>query len=232
MTSLHVATTGADDTDGSARRPLRTINRAAAPARPGDTVVVHAGEYREWVTPRRGGLSDNRRITYRAAESEHVVIKGSERITGWQPDGGTVWTVAVPNTLFGDFNPFVEEVAGRDVKQAGYARRNVYAAGARPFAGERDPVILEWGTATVVVDGEEVHLATDFPAGIDEAAAVPVGGRDLERVRFADAEFEERDGRPAMLTTDLTGVIKDPERRYAAGPIVALTAGPRRVRVW
>ncbi|GAA2531715.1 right-handed parallel beta-helix repeat-containing protein [Winogradskya humida] len=113
MTSvLHVATTGSDDSDGSAQRPFRTINQAAATARPGDTVVVHGGEYREWVTPRRGGLSDSRRITYAAADGEHVVIKGSERITDWESDGGTVWRAAVPNALFGDFNPFAEEVAG------------------------------------------------------------------------------------------------------------------------
>jgi hypothetical protein len=109
---LHVATTGSDDADGSADRPFRTINRAATAARAGDTVVVHAGEYREWVKPRHGGLSDARRITYQAAPGEHVVIKGSERVTGWEPDGGTVWRATVPNTLFGDFNPYAEEVAG------------------------------------------------------------------------------------------------------------------------
>jgi hypothetical protein len=92
MTSvLHVAMTGSDSADGSLDRPYRTINRAAAAARAGETVIVHAGEYREWVRPRRGGLSDNRRITYQAAAGEHVVIKGSERVIGWQADGGTVW---------------------------------------------------------------------------------------------------------------------------------------------
>jgi hypothetical protein len=109
---LHVATTGSDDADGSAATPYRTINRAAAIARPGDTVVVHAGEYREWVTPARGGASDARRITYTAADGEHVVIKGSEQVTGWVSDGGTVWRASVPNSLFGDFNPFAEEIAG------------------------------------------------------------------------------------------------------------------------
>ncbi len=113
MTSeLHVATTGSDRADGSAGQPFRTINQAASVARPGDTVVVHAGEYREWVKPRRGGLSDTRRITYRAADGEHVVIKGSERVTGWQRGDGNVWSVTVPNTLFGEFNPFAEEIAG------------------------------------------------------------------------------------------------------------------------
>jgi hypothetical protein len=112
MPTLHVATHGADTTDGSEVRPLHTINRAAELAMPGDTVVVHEGEYREWVRPRRGGLSDHRRITYTVATGEHVVIKGSERISGWELDGDTVWRVTVPNTLFGEFNPFAETVAG------------------------------------------------------------------------------------------------------------------------
>jgi hypothetical protein len=113
MTSvLHVATTGSDDADGSAERPFRTINQAAAVAQAGDTVLVHAGEYREWVKPRRGGLSDTRRITYRAADGERVVIKGSERITGWESEGGGVWKVVLPNSLFGEFNPYAEEIAG------------------------------------------------------------------------------------------------------------------------
>jgi hypothetical protein len=113
MTSvLHVATSGSDTGDGSADRPYRTINRAAELAQPGDSVVVHAGEYREWVRPRRGGLSDTRRITYEAGAGEHVVIKGSERITGWVSEGGTVWRATVDNALFGEFNPYREEVGG------------------------------------------------------------------------------------------------------------------------
>jgi hypothetical protein len=109
---LHVALTGADSADGTAEQPFRTINRAAALAQPGDTVIVHGGEYREWVKPQRGGLSDLRRITYTAAPGEHVVIKGSEVVTGWTQVDGDVWTVALPNALFGSFNPFAEEVDG------------------------------------------------------------------------------------------------------------------------
>ena len=113
MTSVfHVAKTGSDVADGSEAHPFRTINRAAVAAQPGDTVMVHAGEYREWVRPRRGGRSDHRRITYQAAPGEHVVIKGSERVTGWAPVSGTVWSVSVPNSLFGSFNPYAEEIDG------------------------------------------------------------------------------------------------------------------------
>jgi hypothetical protein len=112
MTTLHVATDGDDAKDGAEDRPLRTISRAAELARPGDTVLVHGGTYREWVKPRRGGLSDTRRITYQAAPGEHVVIKGSEQVTGWEREAGNVWRASVPNTLFGDWNPYALEVAG------------------------------------------------------------------------------------------------------------------------
>src|SRR3954470_21150389 len=105
---FHVATTGSDSSDGSPDRPLRTINRAAELAEAGDTVVVHEGVYREWVRPRRGGLSDQRRITYEAAAGEHVVLKGSEQVGGWEPVEAAVWMVSVPNSLFGSFNPFAE----------------------------------------------------------------------------------------------------------------------------
>ena len=110
--NLHVATTGSDHGDGSEDRPFGTINRAAALAVPGDTVVVHSGEYREWVQPRLGGLSDRRRITYTAAPGEHVVIKGSEPVAGWELIDGNVWTVTIPNSLFGTFNPYAEEIDG------------------------------------------------------------------------------------------------------------------------
>src|SRR4029453_16062939 len=109
---LHVAVSGSEDGDGSIHRPFRTIDHAAHLARPGDTVIVHAGEYREWVRPRRGGLSDQRRITYTAAPGAHVVIKGSEPVTRWHRAGGDVWTATVANSLFDDFNPFREEVDG------------------------------------------------------------------------------------------------------------------------
>ena len=72
MTTLHVATDGDDSKDGSASSPLRTISRAADLARPGDTVLVHGGEYREWVQPRvrpgrDGRWTRHRRIPVAAA---------------------------------------------------------------------------------------------------------------------------------------------------------------------
>ncbi len=112
MMVYHVAKTGSDQGKGTKQDPFLTINKAASVALAGDTVVVHEGVYREWVKPKNKGLSDKRRITYQAAEGEKVVIKGSERIQNWQHVEGNVWKCELPNSFFGDFNPYKEEIFG------------------------------------------------------------------------------------------------------------------------
>jgi len=109
---IHVAKTGSDSASGAQASPYLTIGKAAQVAQPGDTVTVHAGTYREWVKPVRGGTSEAKRITYRAAPGEQVFVKGSERITSWRPEGNGVWKVELPNSFFGDYNPYALQVSG------------------------------------------------------------------------------------------------------------------------
>ena len=108
----HVSVNGNDSADGSVNHPFRTIMAAAGFAMPGDTITVHAGTYREQITPPRGGNSDRERIVYRAAKGERVVIKGSEIVTGWERVGGDTWVVHIPNAFFGKFNPYSDRIRG------------------------------------------------------------------------------------------------------------------------
>lgn len=108
----HVSKNGSDQNPGTAEAPFLTIQRAADMAIAGDRVVVHGGVYREWVKPRNGGLNDDCRIIYEAAEGEHAIIKGSERITGWSHVKGNVWKVCIDNGFFGAFNPYAHPVKG------------------------------------------------------------------------------------------------------------------------
>lgn len=108
----HVSISGNDSADGSATAPLRHIQTAAERAYPGDVVIVHEGVYRERVVPPRGGESKERPITYQAAEGEKVEIKGSEVIKNWRRLNNETWETVIPNSLFGDFNPYNDTIHG------------------------------------------------------------------------------------------------------------------------
>lgn len=137
-TALHgaeysVATTGNDSNSGSQAAPFRTIQQAADLAQPGDIITVHQGVYRERIDPVRGGRSDAERIVYQAVPGERVVITGSEAVTNWVkvqplaiditfqgPDElakqlkvlASVWKITLPNSFFGNFNPYTNVIHG------------------------------------------------------------------------------------------------------------------------
>ena len=109
---IHVSKAGIDSASGNHPRPYLTISKAASVAQPGDTIIVHAGTYREWVKPIRGATDDNRRIIYRAAPGEEVFVKGSERIISWRRQASGVWKVELANSFFAKYNPYALKVTG------------------------------------------------------------------------------------------------------------------------
>jgi len=108
----HVSVKGDDANKGTAEAPFKTISRAADEAKPGDFITVHQGTYRERINPPRGGRSDQKRIVYQVVPGDKVVIKGSEVIRGWKQVKNYTWKVDIPNSFFGDFNPYSDLING------------------------------------------------------------------------------------------------------------------------
>lgn len=72
-----------DVSDGSLQHPWRSLSRAAEAVRPGDTVWVRGGVYRETVKLYRSGTGFDRMISFRAVPGEKVVVNGADVLTGW-----------------------------------------------------------------------------------------------------------------------------------------------------
>lgn len=108
--------------DGSEERPFCTIQEAAEAAEPGQKVLIHAGVYREWVHPVRGGTDPAHMISYEAFGDGPVVIKASEQVTefesstGWRLFRGfedekkerccKIWRHRLDPDMFRGYNPF------------------------------------------------------------------------------------------------------------------------------
>lgn len=122
---LHVNSTHPDADDrnaGTLKAPLKTIQAAAERAVPGTRVLIHGGEYREWVHPVCGGINASHMISYEAYGDGEVVIKASEKVENFRPSNGwrlynnfgkkkeeakiKVWEYCLEPNLFLGYNPF------------------------------------------------------------------------------------------------------------------------------
>lgn len=108
----HVSKLGNDMNCGSEKEPFLTISKAASLIRERDTVVVHEGVYRECVNIDHGAECSQNRITFRAADGERVIIKGSEEVTAWEQYSETIYKAVVPNSIFHDYNPYTDTLWG------------------------------------------------------------------------------------------------------------------------
>lgn len=130
--TIHVSTNGSSSGDGSEARPFASLDTAFRSLQPGDTLIVHGGEYRErvrlWSGLARGTASDP--ITVRAADGERPVIKGILRIRGlhhWIIDGLNVTWDGERNTSNEHMVSFVDG--------SNWTYRNSEVWGARSYAG-------------------------------------------------------------------------------------------------
>ncbi|HVU34574.1 MAG TPA: right-handed parallel beta-helix repeat-containing protein [Opitutaceae bacterium] len=166
-----------DDGPGTADHPFRSIAPAAAHAGPGDTILVHAGVYRERIAPTRGG-EPGRYITYRAAPAERVVVTGSERWSpAWRAEGtdGGVCSAPLELRMNGTYNPYRTAY----LQQPGRTLGQVFVDDARLFemASLAD---LRTRPGTWWYSARDNRLYVHFPAGVrpDTAHDVEVTVRD------------------------------------------------------
>lgn len=145
-----------DSNAGTADAPLKTIGRAVAIARPGQTVLIQPGTYREQVDLTASG-TPQLPITLKAAPGGRAIISGADIITGWRrcagndlpghPNAQSIWYVDLPQ------RPVNLYFAGRPADLA-LARwpRNVPSEG-RIAGGYRGPT-----DAWPVEDGDDKSL--------------------------------------------------------------------------
>jgi len=141
---IHVdADSSAATPDGSRRAPYRTIADALKLARPGDTVVVRAGLYRESV--RLPGGEKGRPVSLKAAAGERVVLSGARPVTQWKPHRDGVYTAVL------DFRP------------------KRLLLGRRPLPLARTPNegwwLAEKAEGTAITDAKHLRVLACDPAG-------------------------------------------------------------------
>jgi len=84
---------------------LASLARACAIARPGETIVLRGGVYRDVLAPKHDG------VTVRAMVGEKVTISGADLIEGWKREVDGSWSAtlaAEPKKLLRDGRPWNE----------------------------------------------------------------------------------------------------------------------------
>ncbi len=131
--------------------PFATLAGALAAAKPGETILVRAGIYRETLRP----VADDVRIA--AAPGDAVQISGADLIEGWRREPDGAWSAPLatkPKRLLRDGRPWTR------FRYDGAAHR-VTVTGFDPRLHELETVVRPYGLETgghprVRVDGIEV----------------------------------------------------------------------------
>ena len=100
---------GADTNPGTAEQPWKTLQFADSKVKPGSTVLLAGGIYRDEFKPTTSG-ADGKPITYKAADVKNPpIFEGGTAITGWKKhdEKKNIWvadftSASLPSALFQD----------------------------------------------------------------------------------------------------------------------------------
>ena len=106
---IHVAINGNDDNAGTINAPLRTIGKATSVMQPGDRCLIHAGIYRETITP----VADD--LYFGPFQDDRVEINGCDLVTdNWDTFKENIRFISSPDRVWQIF------VDGKRMKVARY----------------------------------------------------------------------------------------------------------------
>ncbi len=129
--------------------PLASLAMACEVARPGETIILRGGVYREILAPKNDG------VTVRATKGERVTISGADVIDGWKRDAGGGWSASLaakPKKVLRDgqaWSDFRYDTTARQiaVNTGGDPRLHVFETVVRrrgiDAAGKRDTKVEE-----------------------------------------------------------------------------------------
>ncbi len=110
---------------------------------------------------------------------------------------------------------------------------NVYYNGARPYAREKDPLVVrnfDPGIA-IVEQGNGVYLLMNPGEEIARRFVSPVSTDRLGKARISGLAYENPDGSPLTIDRDYFGTPRDPTKSVA-GPFAEPGRGMQEIKVW
>ena len=172
------SSSAADTNPGNRALPFKTIGAAAKAVKPGDTVLVRPGIYREAVELTVSG-TEALPITFQSEVPGGAVIDGADVVTDWRHESPGVWSFPDPSLTKNQWNSF-SDASGQWV----------YVNGA-PLANVKTQADLSPGT-----------FWYDFPA--KRLWVAPDEGMD---VHAATVEYAHRDGLISAPHRDINTVV-------------------------
>ncbi|MBU2102935.1 MAG: right-handed parallel beta-helix repeat-containing protein, partial [Candidatus Omnitrophica bacterium] len=145
---------GSDLGDGSVMSPWRTISRAVQGLRPGDTLIIGAGRYRENINFSCAGTVDQPILIGPRGNGE-VVIDASTILGEWQPHSNSISKVKCPEkpiAVVVDNKPLLPEFSLERVNQETWYYDEKEKLLYLSLPGENDPAKHEIG---VIADSEK-----------------------------------------------------------------------------
>ncbi|PTJ19876.1 hypothetical protein BU069_04070 [Staphylococcus succinus] len=118
------------------------------------------------------------------------------------------------------------------IKQPVFIDDNAYLNQAHPFNREHHYFKNDSfnPNLSIIEEGKDVFLNIDVPDNFLDFKGEIHDTETLPKVRLVDANFEDANGKPLTINTDLIDDIR--QNQSLIGPLQSLTAGSNKVKIW